>query len=142
MHHFFCIFREKIGNRSHNDNGFSLIEVLIAISLFSIGFMALTATIWSASSTTRTTSYADMTMMEGQDMVEVLSVIPIDHDTLDQGSHVMEKNGGLLRVEWEVLDPVDFDNIGTDDFKTIAISVFNQEQDRLMMKSYYRRRSY
>lgn len=140
MRHFFRIFRGRLGSGSLNNKGFSLIEVLVAISIFSIGFMALTATIWSASRTTRTTSYADMTMMEGQDMVEVLSVIPIDHDTLTEGSHVVEKNGGLLRVEWEILNPVNFDGVGGDDFKTIAISVFNQDQDRLMMKSYYRRR--
>ena len=122
----------------NEDKGFSIIEALIAISIFSIGFMALTANIWSATSTTRTTAYADQSIVATQDMMEILSVLPIDHDNLDGGTYDIEKKDGTIEVEWETLNATDTDGDGSPDFKTIAIRAFSQ--DELRMQTYYRRK--
>lgn len=120
-----------------DNSGFSLIEALISIAIFSIGFMALTTTIWSSVQSTRTTAYADQSVFAGQDMIEILASIPIDHDNLDAGTHEITKDNETIEIEWEMLNPEDADGDGSADFKTIAIRVFSQGE--LKMQSYYRR---
>lgn len=120
------------GKVLNDDRGFSLIEVLIAISIFSIGFMALMATVWSATSSTRTTVFSDHSVMEGQNSLELLSAIPIDDNRLDSGKHEISSSNGMLEVEWEVTDV-------SNDFKTIAVKVYRDGE--LKMRNYYRRPS-
>lgn len=119
------------------DQGFSIIEALIAISIFAIGFMALSTTIWSASKTTRTSAYADMSVMAAQDMVEMLSIIPIDHNSLDVGTYEIKRYDETIEIDWEILNATDPDGDGTPDYKTIAIQVSGE--DKLRMQGYYRR---
>lgn len=132
--------REKINciRRFNNKQGFTIIEALIAISLFSIGFMALTALIWSGSSTTANTARADLTIMAGQDILESLSSMPITHDKLDGGEYEIQKEDQLIRVQWEALDFTDADDDGRPDFKTIVIRAFSQGD--LRMENYFRRK--
>jgi prepilin-type N-terminal cleavage/methylation domain-containing protein len=125
-------------NFHHHNEGFTIIEVLVAISLFSIAFMALTTAILAAGRTTRATDFADQSVMAGQESVEMLSVIPIDNVDLDGGTvNEIERNQATLKLEWEALDPVDSDGDGTDDYKTIALRAFSQ--GKLTMQTYYRR---
>ncbi len=125
--------------------GFSLIEALIAIAILSIGLMALTATIWSSSQSARKTKYSDSAILGGQEWVEMLSVLPIDHDSLDPGQHLNYSpiSDDSAKVEWEVINATDVDSDGTPDFKTIAISVYSRDkfsEGELKMRSYYRRK--
>lgn len=113
-------------------------EALIAISIFSIGFMALTAMIWSGSRTTASTARADLSIMAGQDILESLSSMPITHDQLDGGEYEIQKADQLIKVQWEALDFTDADDDGRPDFKTIVIRAFSQ--DDLRMENYYRRK--
>jgi prepilin-type N-terminal cleavage/methylation domain-containing protein len=125
-------------NFHHHNEGFTIIEVLVAISLFSIAFMALTTAILAAGRTTRATDFADQSVMAGQESVEMLSAIPIDNVDLDGGTvNEIERNQATLKLEWEALDPVDSDGDGTDDYKTIALRAFSQ--GKLTMQTYYRR---
>ena len=119
--------------------GFTIIDALLAISIFSVGFLALTATMWSASNTSRTTARADSSVITGQEMVERLSVLPIDHADLASATlfHIAPDEE-TVEVEWEALNATDTDSDGTPDFTTIAIRVFSQGE--LRMQSYYRRR--
>ncbi len=124
-----------------NDKGFTIIESLIAIAIFSVVFMALTSGIWSATSNLRTTSFADESVITGQDVVEALSVIDISNVTTTP----LVTRGDQL-ITYTIVDGQDVDGDGTNDFLTIAITVFHDKDgdgaadaDELKMKSYYRR---
>lgn len=81
----------------NNKQGFSIIEALIAISLFSIGFMALTTLVWSGSKTTAITARADLSIMAGQDILESLSVMPMGHAKLDGGEYEFQKADQFIK---------------------------------------------
>lgn len=121
----------------------SLIGSLIAMAVFSIGFMSLTSVIWSSTGNVRTTWSCDQAVMAGQDVMEILSVIDIrDVDTAPDPLEM-----GSQRVEWKVLNPVDVDEDGRDDFKTIMLRVYHSEDndlssDKLRMQACFRRKTY
>jgi len=130
----------KINRRTyvlHNDEGFTIIEVLIAVSIFSIAFLALTAVILDASKTARATNIADQSIMVGQESIEMLSSLPIDDDDLDGTIYEIEIDQPPLTLEYEAYNPVDSDGDGTSDFITISVRVFSN--DNLKMQTYYRR---
>ncbi len=126
-----------------NSRGFSLIEALIAISILSIGFMALTTTLWSSSWSTRTAAFADDSVMKGQEWIERLSVIPIDEDSRLNAGETHEKstktpNGTPLVIKYEIKDE-------EDDFKTIEFKVYHEKDEgdlELKMEGSYRRMTY
>ena len=121
-----------------NDHGFTLIESLVAIAIFSVMFMALTTAIWSATTNFRTTSYADESVVNGQDAVEMLSVINVLNVTSPAGGFL------LTRGDQKILYRV----VGTNgNFRTIAMEVYHSidavlTPDELRSKTYYRRMVY
>lgn len=121
-----------------NDQGFSIIEVLIAIAIFSILFSAMTAGVWSAHNNYRTTAFADQAIMAGQDQIEMLAVMNMSAD------NTYNQNLGVLKVRYDIVDSVDIDSDGSTDFQTIAMSIYYSDDntldaDELRMKSYFRR---
>ena len=125
------------------NKGFTLIESVIAISIFSIGFLALTAVMMSSSNITRDTAYADWSVMSGQETVEMLTLLDMDEDVLSDGAHEPEGSANpasaKTTIDYAVYDSSDADSDGTDDFKTIAITV--AVNDELRLQSFYRRQS-
>ena len=129
-----------------NNRGLSLIEVIIAISIFSIGFMALTATLWSATGNIRTAASCDQAVMAGQDVIEALSVkemAAVVNSSLSQDRF----GSGNRKVQWRVVAAADADGDGKDDFKTIVLEVYhsgdnNPASDDLRMRTFYRRMAY
>lgn len=121
-----------------NESGFTIIEVLVAIAIFSIMFMGLTTVIWSATTNFRTTAYADDSIVNGQDAVEMLSVIDIANVTSLAGGTVLTR--GDQKIQYRVL--------GTNgNFKTIAMEVYHSTDaillpSELRMKTYFRRMIY
>lgn len=122
-----------------NNHGFTIIETLVAIAIFSIMFTALTSAIWSATTNFRTATFADESAINGQDVVEMLSVINIDDVTSPVGSSTLITRGNQ-KIQYDVVDI-------SGNFRTIAISVFHSDDailnaNELRMKSYYRRMIY
>ncbi len=123
-----------------NNNGFALIESLVGMAIFSLIFMALSTAIWSATTTFRTTTYADESVIIGQDVVEMLSVIDITDVTSPVGSSTLVTRGDQI-IQYDVVNTIG-------NFKTIAIRVYHSENDaiptpdELKMRSYYRRMIY
>ena len=62
--------KRKIFNVLLTDKGFTIIEAVIGVAIFSIGFLAITAVMFSSSNLTRNTVYADWSVMAGQEAVE------------------------------------------------------------------------
>ena len=121
-----------------NESGFTLIESLVAIAIFSIVFMALSTAIYSATTNFRTTSYADESVVNGQDAVEMLSAINVLNVTSAPGGTL------LTRGDQKILYRV----VGTNgNFRTIAMEVYHSTDavltpDELRMKTYFRRMIY
>ena len=121
-----------------NESGFTLIESLVAIAIFSVMFMALSTAIWSATTNFRTTSYADESIVNGQDTVEMLSVINVLNVTSPAGGTLLPR--GDQKILYRV--------VGTSgNFRTIAMEVYHSTDavltpDELRMKTYYRRMIY
>ena len=134
------MFNDKKDNILKLDNsGFTIIESLVAIAIFSIAFMALSTGIWSATTNFRTTSYADDSVMNSQDVIEMLSVIEINDVT---GAGVVVPRGDDQMIRYSILNPG-----AGGDFKTIAIEVYHSDDavllpSELRMKTYYRRMVY
>lgn len=136
------IRKQIIAKTLADNSGFGLIEALISISIFSIGFLALMAVILSSSNLTRRTVLSDWSVMAGQEMVEMMSIVDIEHALLANGNHqpvLVNENAEYAQIdmEWDIIDITDPDNDGMDDFKTIAISV--ESDDELRLQSFYRR---
>ena len=117
----------KICNRPGlTASGFSLIEVLIALGILSVGFMSVTAGIIAASNVNRTTAITDQAIFRGQDITESLAAIPLDAPVLEGRSvHTLFRKN--QKVEITVFDVVDQDNDDRDDFKTIRLKVWEKK---------------
>jgi len=104
--------------QKNKTQGFTLIEVLIAMAIFAVGFLAL-ASIQIKSITQNATArmYSDATTM-AVDAVERLMALPYDHPDLNQGGnpHIMED--GAHKIEWNVQN-----NKPVAAAKTIVVSV-------------------
>lgn len=127
----------------NNSKGVSLISSLMAMAVFSIGFMSLTSVLWSSAGNLRTTWSCDQAVMAGQDVMEILSVI----DIADVDTAPVPLGLGCSRVKWEVLNPADVDNDGRDDFKTIMLRVYHSQDndlssDKLRMLACLRRKTH
>lgn len=121
-------------------SGFSLIEMLIVLSISSIGFMAITASVIAASRTNRITEISDQALMWGQDLTEIMAGIPLDAPDLEAGN-VRTMIRGDKKAEITVFGASDGDNDGRTDFKTIGLKVWVKRGDAfsLRMENYYRR---
>jgi prepilin-type N-terminal cleavage/methylation domain-containing protein len=121
-----------------NNDGYSILEVLISIAIFSIMFAAMSAGVFSAHNNYRTTVFADQAVMAGQESIEMLAVMNMSPD------NVYNQDLGAIKVRYQVLNSVDTDADGLTDFQTIAMSIFHSDDnildpDELRMKSYFRR---
>ncbi|MFW6237094.1 MAG: type IV pilus modification PilV family protein [Desulfosudaceae bacterium] len=119
-------------------SGFSLIEVVIAMGLVSIGLAAITSAVISTSRVSRTTVLSDQAVFWGQDIMEGVGGIPMEAPLLAPGeTKVLSKEN--RRAELTAFNPVDQDGDGRDDYRTIVTRVWVTEgqSERLCLENYY-----
>ena len=94
--------KEKKFKSSYKERGFTLIEVLIALAIFSIGILGVGT--MQLRSTTGNTSARIRTEASiwAQDRVETLMLLPFGDVLLSTGAHNL--NEGLYTVNWTVWD--------------------------------------
>ena len=99
-------------------NGFTLLEVIIALFIFSVGLLAVA----SMQMTAIKGNYFSGTLTEASnwaaDQMETLMSLPYADDDLAAGDHTDAPQEGIYTITWNVLD----DNT-TNNTKTVTITV-------------------
>jgi type IV pilus modification protein PilV len=91
--------------KKHN-RGYTLIEVLIALAIFSIGFLSLASVqIKSITQNASAKMYTEATAMT-VDSLERLISLPYDHSDLNQENNPHSRTADGYTIEWIVLDDV------------------------------------
>jgi len=102
--------------------GFTLIEVLIVMTIFSIGILAVAA--MQMTSTKGNASARRMTEATAlaEKQLENLMQLPYDHPDLDPASNPHASSQGPYSVNWNVTE-IDLDTDGTNDSKKVNVAI-------------------
>jgi type IV pilus assembly protein PilV len=102
--------------------GFTLIEVLIVMTIFSIGVLAVAA--MQMTSTKGNASARRMTEATAlaEEQIENLMQLPYDHADLDPANNPHLSTQGPYLVNWNVTE-IDLDSNGTNDSKKVDVAV-------------------
>jgi type IV pilus assembly protein PilV len=102
--------------------GFTLIEVLMVMTIFSIGILAVAA--MQITSTKGNASARRMTEATAlaEKQIENLMQLPYDHADLDPANNPHVSTQGPYSVNWNVTE-IDLDSNGTNDSKKVKIAV-------------------
>ena len=88
------------------NQGYTLIEVLIAVAIFAVGFLALASLqIKSISQNASSRMRSDATTLAVESLERLIS-LPYDHMELDQGSNPHLRQTEAYTIEWNVQDDV------------------------------------
>jgi prepilin-type N-terminal cleavage/methylation domain-containing protein len=110
-------------NKKNNNQGYSLIEVLLAISIFSIGILGVAALqISSTGSTSTASKITDATYYAEDKLEELISFDWADPDLDPAGNMHTEATADGYTIQWDVTD-ADLDANGTNDSKIIDLTV-------------------
>ena len=108
------------------DRGYTLIETLIATSIFAIGFLAIASLQITASNHNRAGSEITQASIIATDRMEMLMVLPFDDPLLDPAANphpsAPDNTQGKYSIQWIVADN-DLNADGTNDSKVIDMLV-------------------
>ena len=105
-------------DKNKNNQGYTLIEVLIAMTIFALGFLALaTIQIKSISQNASAKMYTEATTMAVESLERLIS-LPYDHTDLNQKDNPHSVTTGGYTINWNVQD-----DIPVTATKTIIINV-------------------
>ncbi len=128
---------KKSKMKQDNADGFSLIELMIAMVILSVGVLAIMSmqitTIKSNATARRTT----MTASRGSDQLEKMMSMPFNDANLAPGTTTSQTDG-FYTVEWTVSAP----NTPIDNVKTITVTAYWMEagMQRSTTYEYYKAR--
>ena len=109
-----------------NYKGYSLIEVMIAIAVFAIGFLAIASLQIAASKTNRAGSEYTQATTIATDRMERLMSLPYGDDCLDPASNPHpdppDDMQGKYNIQWVVTE-TDLNADGTNDAKIVNMTV-------------------
>ncbi len=109
-------------NDKNNDKGFTLIEMLIAISIFAIGFLAVASLQISAGKNNRTATEITAAVNLASDRMERLIGIAFDDANLDPAANPHLDNQGKYNIQWVVTN-TDLNADGVDNAKIVNLTV-------------------
>jgi type II secretion system protein I len=105
-----------------NTKGFTLIEVLIGMAIFSIGILAVAAMQMTATNGNASARRITEATALAENQIEHLMQLSNDHADLNPATNPHEINHGSYTINWNVTD-IDLDSDGTNDSKTVDVSV-------------------
>ena len=89
-------------NKNNKNQGYTLIEVLIAMAIFALGFLALaTIQIKSITQNASAKMYTEATTMAVESLERLIS-LPYDHSDLNQGNNPHRLTSGGYTIEWNI----------------------------------------
>jgi type IV pilus assembly protein PilV len=95
---FICMEKWK------KENGFTLIEILIALTIFAVGLLAVAAMQNSAVRMNATAGKLTHLATWGMDKIEELSALPYADPSLDSAGNPHQEISGDYTVSWTVTD--------------------------------------
>ena len=102
----------------NKNRGYTLIEVLIALAIFAIGFLSLASIqIKSITQNASARMYTDATVMAVESLERLIS-LPYNHSDLNQGNNPHRMTADGYTIEWNVQD-----NVPVASAKTITVNV-------------------
>lgn len=104
------------------DKGFTLIETLIALAIFSIGILAVTSLQVSASLQSRNSSEITEASAIASNQMEELMLRPFDHNDLDPALNPHTLSSGKYGIQWTVTAS-DLNSDTINDSKTVDMTV-------------------
>jgi prepilin-type N-terminal cleavage/methylation domain-containing protein len=118
------MFRNQLHqkSKSNNQSGFTIIEVMFAISIFAIGFLAISSLQYTASRNNRTASEITLAVTIATDRMESLMALPFNHEDLNPDSNPHPESQGKYDLQWVVAD-VDMNVDGVNDAKTVSMTI-------------------
>jgi prepilin-type N-terminal cleavage/methylation domain-containing protein len=109
-----------------NNRGYTLIETMIAIAIFAIGFLAIASLQIAASKTNRAGSEYTQASTIATDRMEMLMVLSYDDGDLDPASNPHpappDDIQGKYNIQWVVTE-TDLNADGTNDAKIVNMTV-------------------
>jgi type IV pilus assembly protein PilV len=105
-----------------NIKGFTLIEVLICISIFTIGILAVAALqITSTKGNASARRITEATAL-AENQIEILMQLSYDHTDLNPANNPHESTQDPYAISWNVTE-VDLNADGANDSKTVNVTV-------------------
>lgn len=104
------------------DSGFSLIEILIALSIFAIGILAVATLQVSANLDSRNSADITQASSLASGQLEEIMHLPFLHSSLDPASNPHSKTSGKFLIQWLVTD-TDLNGDGVFESKTVDLTV-------------------
>jgi type IV pilus assembly protein PilV len=105
-----------------DNRGFTFIEVLIVLAIFSIGVLAVAVMQVTSISTNASARMSGEATALATNQVEALMALSYDDGDLDPAANPHGFNQGAYSINWNVTDS-DVDGDGTNDSKTVIVTV-------------------
>jgi len=112
--------RPGVNRKIENNAGLSLVEVLIALSVLSIGILAVASLQFSSEFLSRNSADITNASNLASDQMERLMLLPFTHADLTPGT--VSGTSGKYSIRWDVAD-VDLNSDGVYEVKTISLTV-------------------
>jgi len=116
------MLNKKVTKRSKQmtNEGFTLVEVMIGMAIFLIGFLAVGSMQIAAINGNAGAREATEAATRATDQLETLIALPFE--SIDDGGPVTDPDGAY-RVSWEVLDELESPSTVLPNTKTITVTV-------------------
>jgi type IV pilus assembly protein PilV len=116
--------------------GFTLIEVLIVLAIFSIGILAVAAMQMTSTKGNASARRITEATALAENQIENLMQVSYDHADLNPAANPHESTQGPYAINWNVTE-VDLDADGNNDSKTVDVTVnWNYGGDRSVSIQY------
>jgi prepilin-type N-terminal cleavage/methylation domain-containing protein len=91
-------------NQKNNANGFSLVEIVVAVMVLSVGMLAMAASTGYVSSQIRNSSFTSQRVAAREQVIEQLRATPFDLVTTQATAQAV----GRFNMTWTVTSPNNF----------------------------------
>lgn len=109
-------------NQPTGEQGFTFVEVLIVLAIFSIGVLAVAAMQVTSINTNASARMSGEATALAANQIEALMALPYGHNDMDPALNPHQVTQGAYTINWNVTE-FDIDSDGTNDSKTITVTV-------------------